>query len=308
MRKGFFFSLTVILLFTILLLMAYTGVYGQSADGELTQIRTMKKLSAAWWDVNDNFPSVLQLSVTRQGQNVTFSDFLPAPTNITQQLIGYEKFVSRKYSTGAANASFSPPLASLNPPLQISPFGINYTYPDWGKSILTLACPSGSGCDAAQGVVLALSVNYTFSCNPMNASNCTGSDFKWAPAPGGCTLGASHCVSLTLNITDVQNHTYSCPSSGSQVGCAYSTFDYSTGQKPKLTVNFLESSSCSLQFRLSGGNLFDLQETNAGAACGTISSNVTLDLNATPYSLPFTPVLTVRNEAGNQSIGRALSS
>jgi hypothetical protein len=310
MARAFIFSLTVILLFSVLLILFYTLQIANSPSVQLTEVASAKRLAYAWTDVDQQVPALTQLGIVQTQNLVTFYDQLPSPFNVTNSLAGYQAFVSDYYSFNGVNASFANGFAALAPVWQVNPLGINYSYPSWNKTQANITCVAGgSGCNWVKSIGLVLQMaNYTFPCNPANASAC-GSNFSWSPAPPNCAVGSAHCVNFTLAIYDELNRSFTCPNNNaSQADCPYYSFNWTSATQPVLTFSTNQTSSCKFKLVLGGGGLAAFSLLSSNSSCGTLFANTTLALNTTGFWVNEQGYLTVRNQASNQSITRQVSS
>jgi hypothetical protein len=304
LRRAFIFSLTVILLFSVLFILVANSQLANSPSGELSLLGTARRLQYAWSDVAEGVTLSEGLSVTRNSNSLSILDSLPATFNVSNSLAGYSQFVSSYYSGIAVNATFSPPLSTLGPPLSIGPYGINYTYPDWSKHVLTVSCPSSnSECDAVQTLSLAVVLsNYSFTCDPAGSS--CGNTFKWNPAPPNCAWGTADCVNLSFSVTDDLGRTFYCPNyNASQAQCPYFSYLWSSNNSPKDVIPVTESANCKLTFAVGKGNLLSVSFVdNNNNPCGGVDTNLTMTFNSTAFSVNEGANLTVFNYAANQSV------
>ncbi len=311
MKRAFIFSITVIMLFALLLTVLYASEQIQSPFLQIEQILSTKKLNYVYNNVDSNIPTILKLSIYQNSNNLTISDVLPNTDNITQNLQGYSSFLNSYYPSQFAQVSFNPALDTLNPPITFNPMGINYTYPDWSKKDLTVYCPSGNGCNYVNTLVLNITLlNDTFVCNPSNSSSCNSNQFNWSPSPNNCQIGTAGCVGLILQITDKLNETYFCPNNLSgNLNCPYYSFSWDSSNSPKITFPTNESSNCKFRLILGGSNLFDVSMLDSSNnPCGFISLNTTFSFNSSSYSVNDYSVLSVNDTTSNQSLSGIVSN
>lgn len=313
--KGVVFTLLTFMLF--LFLFELVASLARSGSSIITPQEINKRLVNVFSNIVENIPSVVQVNITKNQNNLTISDVLPPTINISSSLQAFQNFIN--FSTPSdLNISFlNPsmqvvPITGLNPPFQILPFNINYTYPsnNWGKTQQLVYCPNASTCNNFS-IHLNYIINQTFQCNPQNASNCTGvnsdgsKEFNWNPQPDNCA-GGPPCINFTLSITDNQGHTYSCPNSlPGTVPCPFNSTSLS-GNAATLQIAILQSSVCKFKFTL-GGNIANaplLQMRmldNNNNTCGLVLSNTTFSFNTSSFYVSLPTYLRVLDLNSNTS-------
>jgi hypothetical protein len=276
-----------------------------------------KRIDNVFFNIAENIPNVVQVSITKNQNNLTISDVLPPTINISSSLQAFQNFLN--FSTPQnLQISFlnslmqTTPLTGLNPPFQILPFNVNYTYPsnNWGKTQQLIYCPNASTCNNFS-INLNYIINQTFQCNPQISSSCTGvnsygsNEFSWSPQPDNCA-GGPPCINFTLSITDNQGHTYYCPNSlAGTVPCPFYSTSLS-GNAATLQIAILQSSVCKFKFTI-GGNIANgpvLQMRmldNNNATCGLVFSNTTFSFNTSSFYVSLPTYLRVSDLGSNTS-------
>ncbi|MGC8851264.1 MAG: hypothetical protein ACP5O3_03505 [Candidatus Micrarchaeia archaeon] len=296
-RKGIVFSVSALLLFSVLLSLALTAqkdFWRPSFDA----LQAGRKVAYAWSDARADVFSALQLRVWRNASTVFLLDSLPASFNSSAALAGYDAFVSRVYRLPGNNVSFLPSLSELKPPVRVEPFGVAYDYPlratgadAWEKNSLLAWCED-SGCGGVSVVAVNVSFNESFEYDPTNSSY--QSFYSWSPAPANCVAGTPNCVVFSLRITDRLGRSFSCPSWGPGVSCPYSSFYWNSSSPAVLSVAVNESSSCFLNFSLGGNALFgESLRDSLNYSCGSINSVSGIAFNSSDFFLSVNSSLLV---------------
>lgn len=276
-----------------------------------------KRVDNVFSNIAENIPSVVQVSITKNQNNLTISDVLPPTINVSSSLQAFQNFINFSIPDDL-NISFLSPsmqpvsITNLNPPFQILPFDVNYTYPsnNWGKTQQLIYCPNASTCSNFS-IHLNYIINQTFQCNPQNSSSCTGvnsdgsNEFSWNPQPDNCA-GGPPCINFTLSITDNQGHTYSCPNNSvGIVPCPFYATSLS-GNAVTLQIAISQSSVCKFKFTL-GGNIANaplLQMRmldNNNNTCGLVFSNATFSFNTSSFYVSLPTYLRVLDLSSNTS-------
>lgn len=277
------------------------------------------KVHSAWADAAEEIVFVTGLSIEKNEENVTFSDTLPALRDISDDLSIYEKFLN--FSKPAdLNYSFVNPdgttgsLSSLEPPIVIQPWGINYTYPvsgggdAWGKRELQIVCDDDTdNCDNVSRIDMTFVINDTFKFSPLLAAN--QNKFNWNPDPDSdaCTPFDAHCVDFSLNITDSTGESYICVRTNpAQVTCDYQSFTWNAGSSPKIEIDV---NTCTKIIVILGGDelvTFRMLDS-ANDPCGQTNSTIKLEMNSSDFFVDFATKLKVRDNAFNSSLTRKMS-
>jgi len=290
-KRGIFFSLTVISLFGLLLFLSSNYLLARSHSGELLQVSLLRKLAYSWDDVSEDVVYLLNTSVTQVQNNITVQDNLPAPRSITASLSAYANFVHFYYQPSDLNFTFlSPgglpvPLENLGPPLQILPWGFNYSYPDYGKNELFIQVPD-ENFSAMRRLYINISLPFnSFTENPTTIENNPCSLFT---AFKTCNHGTKDCLNVSIRIVDNTSLTWV------NTGCTQ--------------IDANDNSNLQLNLNYSGGNgwlkiligklpaLVDTQMQNAW-----LSANTTFEMNSTDVHPNLAAYLRVASDSFNAS-------
>ena len=288
MKQGFFFTFTAIALFSLLLYLAANYLLASQPSGQLVDLSLARKVSYAWDDVNEDLKSVVNLTIYQSGSNLTIEDSLPAAHDLGQSLVSYWLFVQNYYKTPDLNYSVLGPdgqemtLGQLGPPLRVLPYGINYSYPDYGKNELFLQIPSSNFSGLS-----SLALNYSLPGHWFqdNLNNNCG---MWNPLKT-CNGGTQHCLNLSVWIRDKNGSAYN------NSGCTQ--LDADDNSNLQLNLNYSDGTNAWIKILV--GKLPDLlhvqlQNTN-------VSTNTTLTLNSTPFSVGYPAKLRVLDPGFNAS-------
>lgn len=197
MRRGFLFTAIAISFFVVLLLLASTSSR-HYRESELEDYSRFVRVHGAWQDVSGALAPLAGINLSRNYENVSFADALPARRNHTLALEGYSAFLAAKYAPGLyvqfLNATRPSSLQYLPPVFTLRPFGINYTY--WQSSWLKPAV-----------IVQSDAANYSRIRNASLSINVSGLWFSSAfngacAAWSGYAACSSSCFNLSLALYD----------------------------------------------------------------------------------------------------------
>jgi len=288
MKRGFLFTFAALSLFSLLLVMAANSFSADSRSSQLIAQSTLRKVSYAWDDINDDLYWAVNASVSQDGTNLTIGDGLPASHDLLRSLTAYGLFVQNYYRTPDINVSYLSisgpeiPLWQLGPPLQVTPFGMNYSYPDFGKNELIVQMPTENFSFLKQ-----VHLNFTLAGNTFTDSVSNACSL-WSPLKQ-CKQSTTNCFNLTVRITDSKGTLYN------NAGC--SSLD--AGQNSNLNINLNDSGGNNGWIRVQVGktpDLIDVKFQNANA-----SVNSTFAFNSTDYQLNAVMRLRVSDLAFNAS-------
>lgn len=293
MKRGLFFTLTVITLFSLLFLLASNRLLASSQGSELAEIARLRKVAYSWDDVNEDLERVGNSTITQSGNNLSISDWLPAPHDLASSLLAYSLFIQNYYQTPELNFTFlSPsgavmPLSSLGPPLQVLPYGINYSYPDYGKNELFIKVPAANFSAFRQLHANITLPEHWFNENVANIASDPCS--FWSPLQA-CNPGTTNCLNFTARIVDKNGTLYE-----SGEGCKYLNAD----QNSNMQLNLNYSGGSNAWIKVLVGRLDDLLDVKLQNA--NISINTTMVLNSSEFSANFPASLRVLEPSSNAS-------
>ncbi len=285
MKRGFFFTVTIVLLFSLLVALAGLRTADESRVAEVNAALVAAKAASAWENVAAQIPKAAGMNVSRWERNVSVADSLPAQ-GTAASLAAVQAFAAGKYSPGGLGISFAPSLETIAPAMEFRPTGWNYSYSSWSKNDLGVMAPVGNF-SFVRNLSVAINVSSHWFKNAPNSS--CGADV-WA-AYAGCTGATVYCLWLDLWVWDA-NGTYYHSS------CA----PVDAGQANLLVVQFANATSPLEGLGLQFGpvpRVFNTSVAGTGirAAAGTVFA-----FNTTAYRLAFQTRLRVADSSGNYSI------
>ncbi|MEW5955458.1 MAG: hypothetical protein AB1626_02890 [Candidatus Micrarchaeota archaeon] len=322
MKKAFVFTITSLLLFTIVFTLALL-VAQDDWRRPLRANMVWKRISYVWDDVNEGIGEVLHLKIIKNEENITVIDVLPPPLDAETALEEYDDFVYEVYKVPGLDINFSvASLATMGSNLLIYAYNystpITYEYGDWGKRVLRIVCGEcedgeedcdeecehGEGhcdeetanCDAIQAVEFSHKVSVPFRYDPGDPDN--QNKYTWNPAPPSCTPGSLHCLVFKLTVTDSLGRVYRCPWDGPGVTCPYFTYDWTSNQAGDLKIDLIEPQSCWYDLVLSKDAGDQVVVTvrlwdSHGDTCGQLWSNTTFTMNSTLSEIYYDTNLSV---------------
>jgi len=285
MRKGILFTIT-----TSILLIAMFNLVSNFSD------RTSKERSYtasldlgdraghAWEDVTEEIIWIIELNVSKNGKNVTFYDHLPATYDIGKFLSEFGEFIKKYYETPDLDMKFISPtgkeiqLDEIEPVVKIKPFGINYSYPDFGKNRLHIRCPA-ENLSAIKCIDIFFKLENTyFKCNITAEEGDPDRCNVWAPdnrVPSCENL--TYCVNATITVEDAENVTYVFPDHFFNI------------EGTKKSVNDLDIKNVTANFKITTqfGPISDDLVVDINLHNTLVSSRVTMCLNTTEFYIDF---------------------
>ena len=301
MKKGFFFTISVI---SLAVLMILTLSLYQQIKLNPTPFLLAEKMTYSWEDVGEDLSSAAGVNVTKVGNSLEVIDELPASRNFSSTLAAYASFVQRFYNSSDVSIAF---YSSTGQPItdfscfgkkdcsdnevnfHILPFNITYQYPDLNKKQLDVVCYKQAdngfpACDFSHARALNISINLTamnFTCDPSVFNNCTTSSIEWNndfDKVFGCTSGEG-CINYTLTIRDNNSKVYTCQgvygsNSGNtrRVNCNAGTLNWLENDEAVLSI---KSSPCEIDLRFGKDGRFRVQ--SSAPASGNCDVNMTTD-------------------------------
>ncbi|MEK6923752.1 MAG: hypothetical protein AABW54_00755 [Candidatus Micrarchaeota archaeon] len=297
MKRGFIFTLAIVALAAVLA--ANVGISPQPRMAAAVQELRATAVSAAWGDVAEDLHFMMGLNATKVAENLSFNDVLPASRNLSKDIAAYGRFVDAYYSIASLNVTVTTPgglqmpLSQISPPITVSPFGLNYTYPaggndgPWGKRELQVTIPEENFSSlASAGVSLRVLDGWVSDAYD-------GSCAFWSPSHE-CTFGTQNCLHLTLVISDANtSYTSTCG-------------PFNADQQSKITLNVQNYSSSGwirvTVGQLDQGNLLTVSFQNTRVA---VNSNFTF--TTSDFDVDFPVRLAVNDSYFGESRSAAMS-
>lgn len=281
MRKGILFTIT-----TSVLLIAMFGLISNFSDRLSKEKSFIASLDLgdravhAWEDVVEEISWIIELNVSKKSKNVTFNDHLPATYDIENFLEKFGDFISQYYETPDLDMKFISPtgeeieLEHIKPVVTIRPFGINYSYPNFGKNRLRIRSPPENFSAIKFVDIFFKMENVYFKCNISKPGDCN----KWSPdnrVPSCENL--TYCVNATIVVEDAANVTYTFPDHFFNIeGTKKSVNDLDVG-------NITSPYKITTQFGpISDDLVLDIDLHNV-----QVSSKITIGLNTTEFYIDF---------------------
>ncbi|HEV8289987.1 MAG TPA: hypothetical protein VGQ00_03495 [Candidatus Norongarragalinales archaeon] len=228
-RRGVFFTLAALLLFSILLSWWAVAASSMSREDALERLATGRKLNYAWWDVAEDVQRFANVTLLQYNNTLEIQDHLPAVIDVQDFLKAYSRFVgnrtARELNVSWLDAADRPiNLEDVISKILIQSVGFNYTWTDWGKRSLIISCPAAN-CTALTQLDLSYNLtNFTFDYPPDLAHQ---NDYDWSPDAMKNQCPGSTCINFTLYVRDGNNSVYSCPGPI----CSYTQFPYDKKSK-----------------------------------------------------------------------------
>ena len=184
-----------IMLFSILLSLAVLNAQA-SRSAELADYSSFVRIASAWGDVSDDVSTLAGLNVSRNSENLSFTDRLPA-SGIPARFAGLAALLSAHYAIGLdvalSNASGAQSFSGIAPPFELWPYGINYSYGNaWAKDALLIESPSNNY-SALSSATLVVNASGLWFAGNMDRSCSSWTDYS------ACL---SNCFNLTLVLVD----------------------------------------------------------------------------------------------------------
>ncbi|MBI4214798.1 hypothetical protein HY546_02280 [archaeon] len=199
-RRGFLFTLTMMLVFVgLFFLLGDVSAHRSSARSDQTSALAAYAIFHVWHDVNEGINSILGVNVSREDSTARFKDSLPADADLGKFLEGYGTLIATKYTSPGIQVIFLDAtdnpisLSALSSLLTLSPYGIKYGYPDFGKNELWILSPVEN-----LTTLSGLSIDVHVTDQLMNETL-----FQWAPYQG-CN---PNDICITANVTVRDNFT-----------------------------------------------------------------------------------------------------
>ncbi|MFA5381775.1 MAG: hypothetical protein WC356_01320 [Candidatus Micrarchaeia archaeon] len=216
MKKGFLFSLSISLLFLILI--SFSSYIQKESLNDISVLNNMvagKKVLYVFEDISEEITlESFDLEIIQNETNLTIKDKLPAEFDILGNLEESAEFIEENYNTSDIEILFLNTqgdefsFGDLDPWITVEPWNIKYEYEDWGKRVLILSCPT-QNCSKITKYILNITTNNVFDYAPIPQNK---NDYKWAPdhLRNSCS-GQTNCMEFELYITDGIGQVYSCP-------------------------------------------------------------------------------------------------
>ncbi len=284
--KGVFFTITVLIVF--LGIIAYLVVFSntniqnyQSISDKISAQRTFYY----WQSVDSTLSNVLNVTIGKTNNTAEINDTLPAPFDINDQLEGLGKFIDSYYRDPSIDIFFQDEsgnrmeLEELQSKIVIQPFGINYTWQDFGKNVVKIeSSPGAANAITRISEVITLK-NVQFNCNTTIFTGPTRCN-KWNPdnSVASCS-GITHCLNLNLTFIDMN---------GTALNYPENKFDIDRKSTTNLDVKN-DTSAFSITIQVGELNTvlnIDLHNVN-------VDTNNKLILNTTEFSINYPAKLAV---------------
>ncbi len=248
MKKGFLFSLSISLLFLLLISLAFN--IQKSSINEQNMINeniASKKILYSFNDIAKEIElGIFGINISKNETNLTIGDYLPAEFDILQTLVDSVEFIEENYRTNDMEILFLNDIGDefeiidLDPWISIEPWNIKYQYEDWGKRELMFSCPE-QNCSKIIRFNLTIITNNTFDYPPIPSNK---NKYKWAPSHlrNNCA-GQTDCLEFELYVQDAEGQVFSCPGPV----CNYGAYDLT-----KRSALQISSSPCWLSIQVGG--------------------------------------------------------
>ncbi|HLC50802.1 MAG TPA: hypothetical protein VJH90_00300 [archaeon] len=216
--KGIFFTMTVAIVFlgiiSYLVVFSNTNIQNyQSISDKVSAQRTFYY----WKSVDSTLSNVLNVTIGKTNNTAEINDTLPAQFDINDQLEGLGKFIDSYYADPSIEIFFQDDagnrmeLTALQSKIVLQPFGINYTWQDFGKNVVKIESSPGSANAITNVMEVIRMKNVQFNCNTTTTTGPTRCN-KWSPdsSVGSCS-GIVHCLNLNLTFIDVNGTAFNYP-------------------------------------------------------------------------------------------------
>lgn len=299
MRKGFIITAITVVLFLLLLGLAFEYKSKVSSRAtSLSELMDAKKVIYTWDDVMEDMENITGVRITQNGTNLTFYDDIPSLSNVTNALKGYGEFIDNYYRTSEMEMRFltlgDTPinLSEMNATVVVEPFNLLYYYPTFDKSFLCIYLPQ-SNASAVENVTFNFRIiSGNFSTLPPSP--------QWSPSPSSCDpVTNPECIPMVLMLTDKNWNVYTAP---------YDQYDLSAKSEVKDNIiNDTGSEICNFDVRFGqagyaqskckdymGADIISVEEWGSGPLCN-MTIEISFIMNTTEYFINFPNKLRVRD-------------
>ncbi len=189
----------------VLLLSVSSRISGIQKHPLAVDLISSNKINYVFDDVSENLFSSFGMKVTKSGNNILVTDFLPSEVSPSAGIGVYANFTKSHYSPSWLNVSFLDKdyalisQQSFDLAFSVKPFSLNYTYPASTKKELIITNPENSFSNISQ-ISYVVNITSHWFRDDVSDVSCT----PWSPAQA-CDGGTTYCLNFKLYLVDRNN-------------------------------------------------------------------------------------------------------